>query len=83
MQLSQAEETPSVSSLPGSTRQTHLSAPVSTDFSAAATAGQSGEVLQLEVQRLAADRTMLMQKMQVFIGPHALNHAKWKHTACL
>lgn len=68
MHLSQAKMTPGVSSLLGSARQTPLTtASGSTGFSAAATAGQSVEVLQLEVQRLAADRTILMQKMQVCI----------------
>lgn len=76
MQLSQAEQKPSASSLPGSAQQAGITARESTGFTAAAAASQSVEVLQLEVQRLAADRTMLMQKMQVCICPHALNHAK-------
>lgn len=76
MQLSQAEPKPSASSMPGSARQAGMTTQESTGFTAAAAAGQSVAVLQLEVQRLAADRTMLIQKMQVCICPHALNHAK-------
>ena len=74
MQLNQAEHKVSISSLPGSARQTCPTAQGSSGSSAAAAARQSVEVLQLEVQRLAADRTMLMQKMQVCIRPHALEH---------
>ena len=67
MQLNQAEHKVNISSLPGSECQTRPTARGTTGFSAAAAAGQSAEVLQLEVQRLAADRTMLVQKMQVCI----------------
>ena len=76
MQLSQAEVKPDTSNLAGFAQQTRLTARGSTGFTTAAAASQSVEGLQLEVQRLATDRAMLMKQMQVCICPRVLDHAK-------
>ena len=68
MQLSQLGKSPSVSSPAGFARQPSMTARATAGLTTAAVASQSVQVLQLEVQRLASDRTVLMKKMQVCIS---------------
>ena len=64
-QLSQSTKSePSMHSTAGLPRQASMAKPAA---GASAIASQSTVVLQLEIQRLASDRAMLMQKMQVCI----------------